>query len=80
MTSDISCPLTARHKEVVKHVASGKSNAQIAEVLFVAENTVEEHLSEVGKRLNIPKVGNKRMLIIRAAIHCNCLDLEDLCY
>lgn len=37
--------LTAREHEVVAQVAQGKSNREIAEALFIAEKTVEMHVS-----------------------------------
>ena len=37
--------LTAREQEVVAQIAQGKSNREIAEALFIAEKTVEMHVS-----------------------------------
>jgi len=44
-------PLTARELEVLRLVADQKSNAQIAELLFVSENTVKTHVSNILAKL-----------------------------
>jgi len=40
-------PLTERELEVVKLVADGASNKQIAAALFISENTVKAHLKSI---------------------------------
>ncbi|HEY5855679.1 MAG TPA: LuxR C-terminal-related transcriptional regulator [Aldersonia sp.] len=44
-------PLTAREREVLAHLASGKTNAQIAQTLIVSEGTVKSHLKRISKKL-----------------------------
>jgi DNA-binding NarL/FixJ family response regulator len=44
-------PLTARELEVLRLMADQKSNAQIAELLFVSENTVKTHVSNILAKL-----------------------------
>ena len=39
--------LTAREVEVIRLLASGKSNREIAEALFVSPKTVARHLSNI---------------------------------
>lgn len=39
--------LTAREREVLRHVADGRTNAQIAETLVVSTETVKTHVSSV---------------------------------
>ena len=46
-------PLTTREKEILSFVAKGKSNAQIAEILFVREVTIKTHLNTIYKKLNV---------------------------
>ena len=46
-------PLTEREKEVLKLVAEGKSNQQIAEQLFVRDVTVKTHLNTIFKKLKV---------------------------
>jgi DNA-binding NarL/FixJ family response regulator len=43
-------PLTAREVEVLRLVSRGKSNAEIARDLFIAEVTVRNHLSNIFKK------------------------------
>ena len=44
-------PLTARELEVLRLMADQRSNAQIAESLFVSENTVKTHVSNILAKL-----------------------------
>jgi DNA-binding NarL/FixJ family response regulator len=45
--------LTARELEVVRLVASGRSNTQIAEDLTISEKTVARHLSNIFTKLDV---------------------------
>jgi len=45
--------LTAREVEILKKVAEGQSNADIAESLWVTEQTVKFHLSNVYRKLGV---------------------------
>jgi DNA-binding CsgD family transcriptional regulator len=45
--------LTEREVEVLRLVASGRSNAQIAEELFLSERTVARHLSNIFTKLEV---------------------------
>jgi DNA-binding NarL/FixJ family response regulator len=46
-------PLTTREKEILKMVAQGSSNNDIAEKLFVREVTVKTHLNSIFKKLKV---------------------------
>lgn len=46
-------PLTEREVEVLAHLASGMSNAQIADSLFISINTVKSHLKNVYGKLGV---------------------------
>ncbi|MFO7533459.1 MAG: LuxR C-terminal-related transcriptional regulator [Candidatus Limnocylindrales bacterium] len=46
-------PLTEREAEVLAYLASGMSNAQIADSLFISVNTVKSHLKNVYGKLAV---------------------------
>lgn len=45
--------LTSKEKEVLEELGMGKSNKQIAEVLYITENTVKKHVSQILSKLNL---------------------------
>ena len=44
-------PLTLRESEILKHVATGKSNRDIGAFLFISEQTVKSHLRHIMDKL-----------------------------
>jgi DNA-binding NarL/FixJ family response regulator len=57
-------PLTTREEEVVKLIAEAYTNAQIAEILHLAEKTVESHRANVLRKLGM----RDRVQLVRYAI------------
>lgn len=47
LNRQLSCPLSSRELEVVKYLAEGMSNIEIAGRLFVSEHTVKSHLKNI---------------------------------
>lgn len=47
--------ITPRELEILEHIASGKSTKEIAEALFVSENTVKTHTSRVFDKLGVTR-------------------------
>lgn len=50
---DEAPPLSSREMEVLKLIASGFANKEIAQRLFLTESTVELHASRIRKKLNL---------------------------
>jgi len=57
-------PLTPREQEVVKLIAEAHTNVQIAEILHLAEKTVESHRANVLRKLGM----RDRVELVRYAI------------
>lgn len=51
-TSQTYANLTKREKEIMRLLGHGASNIQIADELFVSENTVKTHLHNIFKKIN----------------------------
>ena len=45
--------LTDREMEVLKLVATGRNNREIAKELFITENTVKNHVRNILEKLNL---------------------------
>ena len=46
-------PLSAREREILELIASGRSNKEIAEQLHLAENTVKNHVKAILEKLGV---------------------------
>jgi DNA-binding NarL/FixJ family response regulator len=67
MTGDATAPrepLSPREQEVVKLIAEARTNAQIAEILHLAEKTIESHRANVLRKLGM----RDRVELVRYAI------------
>lgn len=51
--SDPGSGLTGREVEVLRHVATGKTNRQIAAQLFISEKTVARHVSNIFTKVDV---------------------------
>lgn len=45
--------LTAREIEIARYVCDGKSNREIAEILFISQNTVRNHIYNIYRKLEV---------------------------
>ena len=52
---EVLATLTKREIQILKLLASGKNNPEIAEILFISRRTVEQHRKNLNKKLNIKK-------------------------
>ena len=50
---DAAAVLSAREREVLRWVARGKSNDEIATALYISEATVRKHLQNAYKKLDV---------------------------
>jgi DNA-binding NarL/FixJ family response regulator len=62
--------LTDREREVVKLVAEGKKNKEIADLLYISPRTVEHHRTNILRKLNLKKTAD----LIRYAFDKGYLD------
>jgi DNA-binding NarL/FixJ family response regulator len=65
-------PLTPREREILKLIAEGKSNKEIADLLFISIRTVENHRANVMNKLKIKKTVD----LIRYAIQKGYVRIE----
>ncbi len=64
--------LTTREIEVLKLVADGLKNGEIARELFISENTVKNHVRNILEKLQL----HSRMQAVRYAIRENILEIS----
>lgn len=57
--------MTAREREVLRLLASGRTNKEIASLLFISEKTVKSHVHGIFRKLNV----TRRLQAILYAIH-----------
>ena len=69
--------LTSREVEVVKLVAFGKTNKEIAEELFISFHTVISHRKNITEKLGIKSISGLTVYaILNGLIDANSIDLE----
>jgi FixJ family two-component response regulator len=60
--------LSKREREVMKYIASGLTNSQVAEQLGLSVRTVEVHRSNINRKMNARTLAE----LVRLADHCAC--------
>ena len=50
---ELPVALTARELEILRHVAAGRSNSQIAHDLFISPKTVSVHVSNLLRKIGV---------------------------
>ena len=66
-------PLTPRELDVLRHVAAGRRNREIGDLLDIGEQTVKNHLSSVMHKLGV----SNRLRAVTAAVRAGWLTLDD---
>jgi two-component system, NarL family, nitrate/nitrite response regulator NarL len=66
--------LTPREREVIQEIVSGHSNKEIAEKLFISDDTVKHHLSNIFNKLGV----FNRLELALFAIHHDLTGLTGL--
>jgi FixJ family two-component response regulator len=66
--------LSKREREVMKYIASGLTNSQVAAQLGLSVRTVEVHRSNINKKMNASTLAE----LVRMADHCACCQPENL--
>ena len=61
-------PLTERETEVLRLLAQGKSNKEIARTLNIAEQTVKSHVSHVLDKLDVPSRTQAALYAMRTGL------------
>ncbi len=58
-------PLSEREMEILSEIASGKTNKEVAETIFISENTVKYHLKNIYLKLDVK---NRAEAITKASV------------
>ena len=61
-------PITNREKEILVHLAQGKTNKQISQVLMLSTSTVRNHISSIFTKLNISNRSQATAIAIYAGL------------
>jgi DNA-binding NarL/FixJ family response regulator len=67
-------PLTPRELAILRHVAAGRRNREVGELLDVSEQTVKNHLSSILHKLGVPN----RTHAVTFAVRQGWLTLDDV--
>ena len=66
-------PFTPREREIVRHVAAGLRNSEIAAKLFISEDTVKTHLGNIFKKVGV----RDRVQLTRYALRLGMVGVHD---
>ena len=61
----VVAPLTSRETQILRYIAEGNSNKQIARILQISEQTIKNHVSAILRKLNANDRAHAVVLAIR---------------
>jgi NarL family two-component system response regulator LiaR len=61
-------PLTDRETDVLRLLASGRTNKEISQILFIGEQTVKSHVSHILNKLGVPSRTQAALYAIRIGL------------
>ncbi len=61
----VTAPLTSRETQILRYIAEGNSNKQIARILQISEQTIKNHVSAILRKLNANDRAHAVVLAIR---------------
>jgi DNA-binding CsgD family transcriptional regulator len=67
--ADVTCDpilLTVREIEVLTHISEGKTNTQIAELLFLSGHTVNTHRKNIMQKLGVNNTASMVMYAVKS--------------
>lgn len=64
--------LTARERQILAHVVDGKSNIEVAQALYLSEDTIKTHLRRVFRKLGV----SSRTGAVALAVRTNTIWVE----
>ena len=67
--------LTEREIEVLRLLAVGKSNKEIASEMYISETTVKTHVSNILMKLNVPSRTQAALYAVRIGLGSNTFDV-----
>lgn len=65
--------LSAREREILGLLAEGRSNAAIAELLHLAERSVEKHVTAIFTKLDLPQTRGDHRRVLAVLRHLNTM-------
>ncbi|MDI7861588.1 response regulator transcription factor [Rhizobiaceae bacterium n13] len=65
----VSLPLTTREREILAHLAAGRSNRHVAELLQISVATVETHRKAIKRKLGISTTAELTRFAIEHGLH-----------
>jgi len=66
--SDLICELTARETEILRLMAEGKRNREIADALFLSEKTVKNYISSILFKLQVNSRTEAALLAVKRGL------------